>query len=1332
MNSLVKQQLSLIRGQHQPALLKHEVLADLLEHTARQYPQHTALIFANEKLSYHALNQRANLIAHHLIANGVRPGQIIGLWLPRGIDLLVAQAGIAKAGAAWLPFDMDVPVERIAVCLDDASAAGIITTCDWQQSLAHLPQPVWTDWQLLQPAGGSLYQQRAHVSDPAYVIYTSGSTGKPKGIVISQGSICHFLRSENAVLGVRHEDKVYQGFSVAFDMSFEEIWMSYLVGATLWIAPKALVTDPEQLSKTLIEQQITVLHAVPTLLALFPQDVPNLRIINLGGEMCPEALVERWAPHHQLFNTYGPTEATVSASLAQLQAGQPVSIGTPLPNYGLLVMSEDYKLVPQGETGELCIFGPGVAQGYLGRPDLTAEKFIHNPWAMHDDEKRLYRTGDLARLDEYGQIQCLGRADDQVKIRGFRVELGEIEAAICDQAGIGTAAVILRQEDGMEQLIAFVVPDNAELDSINIKSLRTALKARLPAYMIPGRIEAIAQVPRLLSGKIDRKALRVLPLRSLADTSASDEAQNPAEELLFAILSQLFPGQPIQLNADFFDDMGGHSLLAAVLISRLREHAQYSHLTIQHIYQARRVGLIAQVMQDQPVSRQPSSHVFDQGNQQNAHHRFYCGLAQLLVIPLLISINILQWLAPFFTYHYLTGGPNDHISHAIAASLAVYVFSIVLGFAISITGKRLLTRGIAAGRYPLWGATYFRWWLADRLTDISPMYLLSGSTLNNLYLRCLGASIGHDVSIGSVYVRMPALLRVDDGVSIGSHVNLENAKVEHGYLVLGHIHLQQDSYVGSYAVIEENCSLQPYAHLNALSALPYGHSIPAYEVWDGAPAQKAALFDPSQQPARPAFSKKREYAEYAYYAFSALLISCIFFIPIFPSFIIVDWLDVALFQTVGVRESHLQTALYYFLLAIPASAMMIVVTACISAAIRKLVLPRLQAGVFPVHGSIYYRKWFATQILETSLATLRGLFATVYAPSWFRLLGASVGKNAEISTATGVVPELLYLGDESFIADAVMLGDEEICGGWMTLKPTHIGHRSFVGNSAYIADGTHLPDGVLIGVQSKAPDNSRMQRGDTWFGSPALRLPARESMTCFPEHLTFKPTLVRRLMRSMIEGLRIVLPLALAIGVGYMIVLDVIDVTVADGWWAGFAAMALAGLLYGAGCFLIVTAMKWLLVGRYKPTAVPMWTMFVWLSEGITSLYEAVAVQNFLNYLRGTPFLPFFLRLLGSNIGKQVYMDTTDLTEFDCVSIGDRAELNSFSGPQTHLFEDRVMKIGHVRIGSDVTMSTRSVVLYNAEVGNNAVLGPLTLVMKGEKIPARSAWIGSPSVPWDY
>ncbi|WP_445114659.1 Pls/PosA family non-ribosomal peptide synthetase [Acinetobacter sp. WZC-1] len=1318
---------SIIRGQQQPEFMQAEVLADILDATAARYPDHIALIDQDRNVSYAELKCQADQIAQQLIQLGVRAGDIVGLWVPRGADLLIAQAGICQAGAAWLPFDMDVPVDRVQVCLDDAQAVGIVTSVAWSELLTGLNQPVWRVDALNQPMQQAPIQQRAFVTDPAYVIYTSGSTGKPKGIVIEQRNICHFLRSENAVLGVRHEDKVYQGFSVAFDMSFEEIWMSYLVGATLWIAPKELVTDPERLCHTLQAEKITVLHAVPTLLALFPEDVPGLRIINLGGEMCPESLVARWAlPHHEMFNTYGPTETTVTASLARMSQDQPVTIGTPLPNYGMLVLNDQLDIVEQGQTGELCIFGPGVAREYLGRPELTNEKFIENRWAENEDEKKLYRTGDLARLDEHGQIQCLGRADDQVKIRGFRVELGEIEAALCDQDGIGTAAVVLRREDDMDQLVAFIVPDQEHAGQIQVQPIRALLKERLPAYMIPGRFEIVAQVPRLLSGKIDRNALRKIALTEQVDQELSDEPQNEAEEILFAALRKIFPNQAIRLNADFFDDLGGHSLLAAVLTSALREHPQYGQITIQNIYQARRVGAISQLMLDQ--ARQQDMREVS-AFEVNVLHRISCGFAQLLVIPVLIALTILQWLAPFFTYHYFTGSPGDSIPAAIGISLGVYIISIVASFAISIACRRLLLGGIQAGKYPLWGGVYFRWWLADRLTAIAPVYLLAGSTLNNLYLRALGAKIGHNVNIGSVNIRMPGLLSIEDGVSIGSQVNLENAKVEQGWLVLGSMTLKKESYVGSYSVIEENTCLEDYAHLQALSALPAGKTIPAYQVWDGAPARYVRELNVASLLAREHVSGSRKMAEFFYYACSAIIIACLFFIPIFPSFIMVDWLDAHYFN-VPATTDHALIALQYFILAIPASGLMILFTALFAALLRKIVLPGLQAGTYSLHGGTYYRKWFATQILETSLQTLHSLFATVYAPAWFRLLGAKVGRDTEVSTATGVVPELLTLGDESFIADAVMLGDEEITRGWMILQPTVIGHRSFVGNSAYIADGTTLPDGVLIGVQSKIPQTEPLNSGETWFGSPALRLPARETAADYPEHLTFRPGIWRRLMRGCIEGLRIVLPSAFAIGVGYMIVLSVIDIVVSQGWLYGGLALAVAGVLYGAGSFLMIVLMKWLLIGRYRERSVPMWTMFVWLSEGITSLYEAIAIPNCLNYLRGTPFLPILLRLLGVKIGKHVYLDTADMTEFDCISIGDYTELNSFSGPQTHLFEDRIMKIGHVRIGSHVTIHSRSIVLYSAEVADQTLLGPLTLVMKAEKIPAHSAWIGSPAQPW--
>jgi non-ribosomal peptide synthetase-like protein len=1327
-----------LRGPNRPDLLRNETLPDLLEATVARVPEKVALIFGERTLSYGELNDAADRVASCLLTQGARHGQMIGLWLPRGLDLLIAQAGVAKAGTAWLPFDVETPVARIEVCLDDAQSPGLLTCRSQLPLLAGFARTVWVLEDLLETlaADAPLARRGADFTpdSPAYVIYTSGSTGKPKGICIGQRSICHFLRSENEVLGVCEDDRVYQGFSVAFDMSFEEIWISYLVGATLWLAPREIVGDPDVLTQVLEDNRITVLHAVPTLLALFPRDIVGLRLINLGGEMCPQSLAERWAesvhtPERQLFNTYGPTEATVSASLAELRRGEPVTIGKPLPNYGLLVVDADMQLLPPGETGELCIIGPGVAEGYLGRPDLTAEKFVVNPYAAGEHEARLYHTGDLARIDAAGNIQCLGRVDDQVKIRGFRVELGEIETILAKEPGVGTTAVVVKGVGGVEQLVAYYVADAKT--SPQAAGLRKNLAAQLPPYMVPLHFEVVRTLPRLTSGKIDRKALRALPLAQsdVASDSESDVPEGAAEEALFAGLRRLFPGQPLHRNADFFTDLGGHSLLAARLVSLLRADSCFAGVTVHDVYRERRLGAIAAAVAAKEVAA---------GGDIRAPvivetpllRRVLCGLAQAVILPPMVCLRMAQWLAPFFTYHYFTGDEGDSVLIAILAAILVYLIGNFGSFLFVIAAKWLVLGRTKAGRYPLWGVMYFRWWLVDRIADIPPRHLLSGSSLNGMYLRALGAKVGKDTLIGALSIRVPDLLSIGDGASIGSSVNLENARVTRGELVLGPISIGKEVVVDSYATLEGDTVLDDFAQLGGLSSLQSGQRVPPAQLWEGSPSRFVRAIDLAGRKPRVPLTAGLAAMEALFFFLGASLVSIVFFLPVFPSFILVDWLDDQWPVFFDVRAAPISTWFSYLLLAIPASAVLVLATVLASAAFRWAMLPRMRAGSWPVHSAVYYCKWLSNQIQESSLFVLHGLYATVYAPWWYRLLGARVGRGTEISTALGVVPDMLTIGADSFVADGVMLGDEHIEGGWMTLRPTVIGNRSFLGNGAFVPDGSVLPDDVLIGVQSKVPDNASMQPGDTWVGNPPIILPAREQLAGFDPSLTFNPSLLRRLARGFIEALRIVMPMAVVIAVGYFTVELVMPLAIAGRYVDTALALALAGFLYGVGSFLLVVLMKWLLVGRYRPRSAPMWTPFVWLSEAVTNLYESIAVPNFLDFLRGTPMLPLCLRLLGVKTGKGIYMDTVDVTEFDCVSIGDYSALNGWCGPQTHLFEDRVMKIGEVSIGRGVTIGSRSIILYSARVGDGASLGPLTLILKGEDIPPGTRWVGSPAVPW--
>jgi len=1314
----------ILNGPSCPELLREETLADILRKTAQRSPDHTALQFGEKAITYAELLAAADRIALALARSGNGPGATVGLWLPRGIDLLTAQAGIALNGAAWLPFDADTPIDRIALCLRSAEAKGILTTRTHLATLRALELTAWAIEDLCADTTASGELRAGSSTDTAYMIYTSGSTGTPKGIAISQGSICHFLRSENQVLGIRCDDVVYQGFSVAFDMSFEEIWISYLVGATIWIAPPEIVGDPEALVSALDRNHITVLHAVPTLMSLIEAELPKVRLINLGGEACPPTLAAHLArPGRQLFNTYGPTETTVTATISILAPDEEVSIGRPLPNYAALIVDESMRLVRAGEVGQLAITGPGLALGYVGLPEQTTSKFITNPHARTPNESTMYLTGDLARLREDGAIICLGRLDDQVKIRGFRVELGEIETRLSALPGVGVAAVVLRTDDSIESLAAFLIPTTHT--NLDIAMLRERLSAALPAYMVPAVFVQLPKMPRLSSGKIDRKTLQILPIsakpKGVRNTSTDED-----ESRLFEALEKLFPGRTFSPQDDFFSALGGHSLLAARLVSSLRNQSSYRKLSVGDVYRERTILRITAVMRR--LKAAPASAAPKPRQLVSAWRHFACGTVQCLCLPFLVLCHMASWLTPFFTYHFNTGESGDSIPQAIILSLAAFVIVEILSFGIAIIGKRLLTGPLTPGRYPLWGMTYFRFWLSEKLVVLAPIRLLHGTPWLNVYLRLLGAKVGQDVFIDSLVVTAPELLEIEDAADLGANWIISNARVEGGELIVGLVRIGAGACVESNCVLENDTIVGPAAHLGPMSSLAAGRAIPAGEQWAGAPARQVVTAR-SVLPPRPTASQLRRSLMMGLFAATSLAAACLFFLPVFPVFMLIDTLDARYFDIFESDSGPAFAFGFFFLLAIPASAMLIALTAWMAAGLKRVFLRRLTTGLSAITSLNYYRKWAVARILDASLETLHGLYASVFASTWLRLMGAKIGRRTEISTATGVIPDLLTIGNDSFVADGVTLGDEEQRGGWMSLQTTTIGRRTFLGNGAYVADGAVIPDDLLIGVQTRTPPNESMRPKQVWLGSPAVLLPAREGDLGFDVSLTFRPSAVRWCARTIIESLRIVLPMSFVIATGYLIIHLVMPYAEEEQWLQVMGALSLAGCLYGLASFVLVLAMKWVLVGRYRPGAHPMWSPFVWMSEAVTCVYESLAVPNFLDFLRGTPILPWALRLLGTQVGRRVFLDTTDVTEFDCVAIGDEAELNHSCGPQTHLFEDRVMKIGKISIGARTSVGAAATILYDSAVGDDAHLGPLTLVTKGESIPASSCWTGSPARP---
>ena len=1315
-----------LRGARRPDLVRDEVLPEIFCTGAATRPDHPALTGPEGTRSYAQVNAESDAIARGLIRLGIGPGNIVGLWMCRSQALLIAQIAITKTGAAWLPFDADTPLERIVSCLHDFSARALITSDEFANRAGATGVPMFTASALVEVSDTTLVNARPAgltPDHPAYLIYTAGSTGPPKGVIVSHRNICHCLRAANAMFGVTGDDVMCQTASMAFDLSLEEIWLPYLVGATLWVATPEVIAQPDRLSTIIAGCGITAIDTVPTLLGLLNGDLPELRLIILGGEPLLPTLAQRWAkPGRRVFNTYGPTEATVVATATEVVSGEPLTIGRPIANHTCYVVDESMRLLAPGVQGELLIGGPGVAQGYLGQPQLTAEKFIANPFASDGTDPVLYRTSDAVSIsaDSAGLI-FHGRLDDQCKVRGFRVEIGEIEAAFDGQPGVVQAAVVPRQDAGMDQLVAFVV--GTASGAIDSFAIRHELSKRLPSYMVPTRFEVVPTLPKLFSGKVDRRSLKERPL-SIAAAHADEQEQprTETEAILLAAAQAVFPGQILPLDADFFTDLGGHSLFAARFVSIVRQNAALPVITMQDVYMARSLRAMAEHLDGRASTGGPLKRDLSFAPPPLLR-RFLCGLAQAVAMPFIFGLEAVQWLGLFLASVFLVQDGGSLFSE-LPALLVIYI-ALNLGTKLLVIGLKWIIVGhTKPGRYPLWGVYYYRIWLVNRLLQISSAQLLQASPLIRWYLRALGARIGRDAVIGEFEAGACDLICIGDRSCVGLSSRFANVEHVGNVMIVGRVQIGANVHVGNSCVLGSDCELHDGADLADLSVVTGGAIIGSWERWDGSPARKAGVVDRDKLRPYPQVSATHRAAQALVYVLAYVMILMLGLVPIFPAFYVLYNLD-ALLE--GVSD-YTVTWANLPLLAWPTALALILVTAVIMIAVRWLLLPtRVKPGVYSIHSWFYLRKWIVSLASEVVLETVSSLYATLFIPLWYRLLGTKIGRGSEISTNLAGRYDLVDIGENNFLGDETAFGDEEIKNGWVTLSAVKTGDRVFIGNAAVVAAGSRMEEDALIGVKSKLPGDLHVRRGEAYFGSPAIKLPNRQKVAVGPQW-TYRPPRTKIILRGLFEALHTSLPTALYITLGYMTA-DLIEEPVQEGQWLLATGIFLAaGVVIAAALVTLSVAAKWLMIGVYKPVMKPMWSFWAMRTEAVAVLYGGLAGTAAIEFLRGTPFLPWVLRLYGTKIGKGVCMELTDITEFDCVDIGDYCTLNPTGCLQTHLYEDRVMKVGRVKLGKGVHVGWYATVLYDTHIGDFARVGPLTLVMKGEALPAHTEWIGSPAV----
>ncbi|MFE9068522.1 amino acid adenylation domain-containing protein [Streptomyces violaceusniger] len=545
-------------------------LLDLFGAWVERSPAGAAVRSGPDLLTYADVDERANRLARYLTGMGVGRETRCGLCLPRGVDMVVAILAVWKAGGAYVPLDPEHPGERLGYMVEDSGATVVLGTAGSVAGVPVGPARVVLLDEAAQAIAAKSAEPPDTVLDPrqlAYVIYTSGSTGRPKGVAIAHHGVVNLAETMRPVLGVSEGAVALQFASFSFDAAVLDMAVTLAAGGTLAIASSEERTDSEALAEMIRSARVSVASVVPSLLGVLePSSVAGVENWVLGAERLNAALASRWTAQAQVWNTYGPTEATVIATAGVVDQAitpedQPPAIGRPIGNARVYILDDALQPVPAGVTGELYVAGPGLARGYVSRPGLTAERFVSCPFG---DGARMYRSGDLARWTEDGRLLFVGRVDEQVKIRGFRVEPGEVEAAIAAHESVGQAAVVVREDrPGDKRLVAYVVPATGR--EVDVTALRAFAEERLPEYMLPA-VMVLDALPLTVNGKLDKAALPTLDLPVSGDRAA----QTPSEEVLCALFAEVLGLEQVGADDSFFA-LGGDSIMSMLLVSSARK-----------------------------------------------------------------------------------------------------------------------------------------------------------------------------------------------------------------------------------------------------------------------------------------------------------------------------------------------------------------------------------------------------------------------------------------------------------------------------------------------------------------------------------------------------------------------------------------------------------------------------------------------------------------------------------------------------------------------------------------------------------------------------------------